>query len=385
MNNQVIRLAVADYDELIAFSNRAFGKIQERRFEQILPALYQPTERRMKCNYAIRQNGAMMANVGLFPITWHIGGETLRIGGIGGVAVAPECRGQGLMQKILTHLVELMPQEEFALSYLGGQRQRYRYFGWEVAGVLPRAEVRADNLRHHFSADAQCPITLQPLSNDPQEIATLHRMYERQFSHCERPADQFVHFLRSWGNRSMVGRDRGGKIVGYVIVHYAGKSLFELTADDPQMALQIIRAAMKEAMEPSIMIDLDSVSSPIRHAIGAMAERVSLHPSGNWQIFDWPAVVGALLKARCSMGSLPHGSVVIGVENQAKAFRLSVDSKGAACETTQEKPDLQAEATLLTRILFGPLPPSMVMDLPAAAILEAWCPLPLAVPHQDHV
>ena len=40
----------------------------------------------------------------------------------------------------------------------------------------------------------------------------------------------------------------------------------------------------------------------------------------------------------------------------------------------------------MLRLLFGPLPPSHVLNLPAnAALLDAWCPLPMFWPALDYL
>ena len=46
-----------------------------------------------------------------------------------------------------------MVRDGIALSTLGGRRQRYRYFGYEKAGICYTFAVNADNLRHTLGAD----------------------------------------------------------------------------------------------------------------------------------------------------------------------------------------------------------------------------------------
>jgi len=47
---------------------------------------------------------------------------------------------------------------------------------------------------------------------------------------------------------------------------------------------------------------------------------------------------------------------------------------------------IESDALLAHRLLFGPLRPSQIIELPAAAAaLDAWCPLPLYWAPQDNV
>ena len=105
---------------------------------------------------------------------------------------------------------------------------------------------------------------------------------------------------------------------------------------------------------------------------------------GNWQVFDWPAVVGSLLALQAEARPLAHGSVVVAIDGQRRALQLSVGPDGSGCQWTDARPDVSTDAFTAMRMLFGPLPPSLVQSLPASAsALEAWCPLPLSLPRLD--
>ena len=74
----------------------------------------------------IRRDGCLAAVVGIFPIEWHVGSTTLRMAGIGGVCTDPQRRGQGLMSRLMRHVVDAVRADGYDLSYLGGQRQKSR-------------------------------------------------------------------------------------------------------------------------------------------------------------------------------------------------------------------------------------------------------------------
>ena len=97
-------------------------------------------------------------------------------------------------------------------------------------------------------------------------------------------------------------------------------------------------------------------------------------------------MVTALASARHDENALMHGSVVIGIDDPEIRWRLTVDQNGPHCQMSNDQPDLCVDAPTLMQLLFGPWPPSRTMPLPpSAAILDAWCPLPLGIPKQDHV
>ncbi|TJZ54619.1 GNAT family N-acetyltransferase [Streptomyces piniterrae] len=57
-------------------------------------------------HFAIRQNGRLVAHAGLLRIPVSLGGEETHAMGLGGVAVAPDSRGQGLARLVVTAAVE---------------------------------------------------------------------------------------------------------------------------------------------------------------------------------------------------------------------------------------------------------------------------------------
>jgi len=96
--------------------------------------------------------------------------------------------------------------------------------------------------------------------------------------------------------------------------------------------------------------------------------------------------VDALLKAQHAATPLISGTVVVGVDDLSLRMRLTVDGHQARCEQCDDSTDLSTNAPEMTRLLFGPLPPSSVMPLAdSARILSAWCPLPLGISPQDKV
>ncbi len=84
--------------------------------------------------FIIRDGKKILSLVRIFPLNFVIRGEKVKAGGIGSVATRPEERGKGYMRILLNHCIELMKERGYAFSILGGDRQRYNYFGYETCG-----------------------------------------------------------------------------------------------------------------------------------------------------------------------------------------------------------------------------------------------------------
>ena len=388
MADKIECLSLSDYEELIAHLDAAFQFSPEASFTRLVPLVYRPTEELMRCNFAIRREGRIAAVVGVFPVTWHLGRAVLRVAGVGGVSCASPYRGQGLMSRLLAHAREHIRREGYHLSYLGGQRQRYAHFGWEKAGMEMRFAVSEANVRHHFANRPSQGIHLEPLDPaDKGTILELKALHDAQVSWCQHSAEDFELYLRSWITTPKVARDAQGRIVGYALIGRGGKAVAELVARNEEMICEVIRCLMEDrAASDPLGIVVDVLDSPAARAIGAFANDTAIHLGGNWQIFDWPHVLGAALAAKHQTASLPQGEVILGIDGCDQALRLRVNADGPGCEYTDEEPGVLAGPLVATRLLFGPLEPASVVPLPArASILNAWCPLPLRLSRQDHV
>ena len=173
MNDEIERLSANDFEELIVFLDGAFECPLDHSFRQFLPLIYQPTDALMSCNLAIRRAGRIAAVVGVFPITWHFGDTVLRVAGVGGVSTDPELRGQGLMSRLMEQASECIREGGYHLSHLGGQRQRYNYYGWETAGVRSSLTVNRANLRHTGAGRA---VTVQLEVLDADDLETVRAL-----------------------------------------------------------------------------------------------------------------------------------------------------------------------------------------------------------------
>lgn len=394
MNHEVIRLQAADFEELIAFLSRAF-RHGDRWFAEALSALYQPTDIDMANNFAMRVDGRLAAVVGLFPITMVCGDATLQCAGIGGVSTDPDFRGQGLMKQIMARVVQEIHTVGYDLSYLGGQRQRYRYWGWERCGLSLRAELTRANLRHEPRWQQVAPLTLEPVDEGSPHLPAIAQLHSIQSCRAER--QRLRGCLVAWSARPFVGLDVEGQVAAYVCLRNSGPNIDEIVARDADAALGMVRAVIEAEGDPAIL--LDPLVSPALQPLVDMAETVSLMETGNWQVFNWSAVVKTLLQGAGRTRPLSDGRVVLAVGAGTQStdapstdttgadsarFEIIVKDGHVTCQPSGAEPTLRADGPTLTRALFGPWSPSQILDLPReAAVLDQWCPLPLYLSRQD--
>ncbi len=384
MSTDIIRLSAGDFEEAMAFLNAVFAEHAPHDFANLLPSVYQPTDEHMRCNYAIRDGGRLAAIVGVFPIDWRVGGILLRMAGIGGVSVHKDFRGKGYMKLLMNHAIEQIRAEGYDLSYLGGRRQRYAYFGYEVGATAYNLLFLRDNIRHAFNGQDEV-VTLEPAPDEADTNAAIKALHDAQLQYCERPVDTFGRYLRNWHSQPLLARDKTDKIVGYLSPNRDNRVANELVADTPENAVQVVRA-WSDRIDETVNVMVHAPAGPVLRRLNQFAEYTRVETGGNWQIFNWPHVLDTLFKAQHASSALPPGSVVLSIDGLSQSLSLTVDTTGARCETTDSVPGLTVDSLTATRVLFGPAPPATVISLPDnAAMLAAWCPLPLGISPQDKV
>jgi predicted acetyltransferase len=384
MSSQIIQLGVGEFDEAMGFLDTVFGEHRPHDFARMLPAIYQPTDEHMRCNYAVREGGRIAAVVGVFPINWRVGGVTLKVAGIGGVAVHPDSRGKGYMKLLMNHAVAEIRSAGYDLSYLGGRRQRYAYFGYEVAGCKYKLTVHPDNIRHAF-AGRDTDVKFEPATDDAEIITSLKTLHDAQAMFCVRPAETFCRYLKSWNYEPIIARDTSGQLIGYISAHPENAQINELVARDVQTASRMLGKWVSQAQGDVVLLMHGPIGSELR-ALSGFAETTTLGPSGNWQVFNWVRVVDALMRIKHAAEPMSHGSVTLEIDEQMQRIRLVVDDQGARCEPSDGPAVLKIDSLAAIPLLFGPLPPAVTMPLPPdASLLSSWCPLPLGISPQDKV
>ena len=383
MSTASARLTPADFEEAMDVLNFSFGFEHPHNFETLLPVLYYPGAEAMSWNWALREEGSIRAIVGVFPLTWKLGDATLRIAGVGGVSCHPRYRKRGFMGQLMRHCVEAMREEGYPLSWLGGQRQRYGYYGYEKCGINYQLSLAPINVRHVFG-DGDLGIEFRPLERqDRTHLQGVIGLHDAQPIRGVRPRERFYNMLLSWYHKPHIAISPDSRMIGYVVANGNGDRITEILAvNEGEPELQIAAAWVQQHGEATF--DL-APSNRLLPKLAAVCGGMSVHSSGNWQIFDWAAALDALLKAQGTLIPLTDGAVVIEIADYGKVL-LEVAGGSARCIRSDAAPALQTDAFTAMRLLFGPLPPATVLALPqAAAALEQWCPLPLFWGRQDGV
>jgi predicted N-acetyltransferase YhbS len=382
MADTIERLKGEDFDEAMQTMGTAFGFDPDRDFPMLLPQIYRPTDNLMKAIYAIRRDGRIVSAVGVHPREWQVGDTTLKLAGIGGVSTLSEYRGQGLMKALMDRCVSDMKAEGYHLSWLGGQRQRYQYFGYEKCGNVYQIGLRRTNFRHasrelrdiHFEAMGE-------VYTDRIEAAK--SFHEAKPMHVHRSQEDFVLYLLSGYCEPWVVLDAEDNVIGYLTTTSEANGIREIASENTETSLDIL-LAWSNRIDKGLHVTVQPDDLALSRALGKIAEQVSVSTSGNWQVYDWATTLQALMQVKHATCGLARGEVRLGIGDET--FVLAVDSAGVSCALDSGEADLSMTAFHAHQVLFGPRRPSDVVEIPdEARIIESWAPLPLSFMRADAV
>jgi predicted acetyltransferase len=366
-------------------------------FKSLLPKLYQPDDRHMQAHYAIKRGGRIRAVIGHYPMRLIAGRFNLSASGIGAVSTHPDERQSGLMRKIMQEICADQDREQIALSVLGGQRQRYGYFGYERSGTSMTFSLNKTNLRHGLSDRTPGQIRFERLKSDSVDHAllrTIKSWHDRQVIHIDRPEEDFLTILSSWQAHIWLARAADDRLIGYLVSDRDDAAVSEWLTADPADTLALAAGWVDQSASGTVVFAVSPWQISGIAALEPLAETVRIDPSYQYRINDWPQVLCSLLEVKNRLSPLPEGSIRLAVtrSDQLNVFELSLAGGRASCAVV---PATGVEHILdqltATRLVLGPLPPGLVcpelagLQTAAGRLFAAWFPLPLFWPQPDCV
>ena len=187
----------AEWQEIFDVSQAAFGA-GDTYFPHGWPHTY-PNPQAAEWFVVCEEDGKLLGIINQTPVTVNVGGARLKAVGIGGVGVLGEARGRGIMSAMLRASNAEQRAAGTVLSFLGGERFRYRRYGYELAGRSVTASFSPKQL-----AGAE-PVPMRRLRlADANDILRLHRkapMFVRRTESWQRRLLRRRNHV-AWGNKS---------------------------------------------------------------------------------------------------------------------------------------------------------------------------------------
>jgi len=369
-----------DYEQLIEMLDTVFftfdKEVPQREFLALLPKLYKKEYDPCHNNFAVKDSEGLCAAVGSYYSTLHVGEETLKLNGIGNVAVTLEHRSKGYMKDCMNLALEDMKAEGADLSDLGGQKQRYEYFGYEPAGLDLDFRVSTTNIRHCCGADAKSGLLVKKLNaNDADILAQIDALSRSGLHYVERAPQAMFDILCSWRCAPYAAFD-GARFVGYFVLSRGGDSCSELKAVQESELQRMILAVLETAEAKSVGITVSPFDLALQNVLLPLCEGYSLDHAHQYNVLCYENVIRAFLKAKASRYPLCDGEIVLLIHgfNGEEQLKIAVKGNAVSVAKTTQAPAMELAHLDATRLLFS-LHCNERSKLPAQ--VEQWLPIPL--------
>lgn len=378
MQNVVYRKAENnERDQYIDFANMVFSTAHcPHNFKTLLPKVYgDGRESAHMHNLAVREDGCIRGLVAAMPNHLKVGDVVLKTSFIGTVSVHPYARGEGHMKKLMQMTIDGMIGDGVDFAMLGGQRQRYEYFGFTQAGVQKNHNISRTNLRHVLGEQEGPALSVRDVkeTGDEEIIARCAQMNADRPISAERSAGEFVIIARSW-DKGLKIVELDGSFAGYVICE--GGSASELQLTDWSLTPWVLKALLDGCEDREVRLQTGEMEIELNRELARLEEGTSVSHFDMIRIFNFPKVIGALMALKATRLPMADGRRSFVIDGKPMTITVSSGVPTVTEEADEDALTLTAkEAQMLFLNLSGEL---LVDRLPMG-----WAPLPLFMSHTD--
>lgn len=367
-----------DRAKVIDFINMVFSMTaRPHNFKTLIPKVYADGRGRDDIhNIAVDEKGDVRGVVAILPQEMRVLDETLRTGFVGSVSVHPFSRGEGHMKALMRLAVEREKARGADLIALGGQRQRYEYFGFTPGGLGISYTITRANLRHTAGAVDVSDIAFVPFRGaDAALIEAACRLHAAQAAYIVRPPEDFAVILETWQESAWIIL-KGGAFAGYLAASPGRDSLGELRLGEPSELRAVLKAWFEEANLQRLALTMPGFDRPMNRELSAIAEHYDLHTTQRLRVLNWPRVIRAFLRLNAAGGGVADGALSLWIDGEPLTISVRRGEVTVAQEAPQEAPRLSAmEAQTL---FFSPL-----SALGRGVAPDGWLPLPFFIGAPD--
>ncbi|MDR2619399.1 MAG: GNAT family N-acetyltransferase [Treponema sp.] len=387
MNVVYDKAAMADYDDVIDFGNYVFSHAHASTdFPILLPKLYRREYFMEGIHYLAREEGRIKAAVGAYPVTMNILGEKVPGRGIGMVSVHPYARSRGYMRTLMNMALEDMRKDGIVFSCLGGQRQRYEYFGYTPGGTHIEFGCRKANIRHTLGKDFSPALTLrQVLAEDRELLDEIAAFHESKIARIERKREMFFPIIASWKNRIYAFMENGS-FAGYLIYNTGSSEISEINLKDHSRIAEAVGLFLDrpEGSTDRVSIAAQPQETEKLEALSRFAEDCLVTSAYHFAVLNWASFLPPLLRLKARINTLAEGSVTVKIGDQGP-FRIAVTGGALSIAPVSAGPDITLTSLEAVSFFFSPLSQAITPQLRRSPFLRNLLPLPLFFEGTDEI
>lgn len=371
-----------DLPQITDFINMVFSMhVRPHDFEVLLPKVYDPRYNKSRIHAIALEGNRIIGCVGVYDFPIRVADETLKIGYLGSVSVHQKFRKQGIMKKLMQMQIERARLEGMDLLALGGQRQRYEYYGFTPCGCTCSYTVTARNIRHAMADVDASEYSFRKLAADDPAIERLFDLYDQQTVSGARTLENFYATLCSYHNLPWVIL-RKDEPAGYLIASENEEKIVELVMDEPSAFRAIVKGFLQEQKKSGVEILAAPFDLALNRSLAPVCEKYGAIVSNNrmMRCMNPERVIGAFMKLKQTCCQLSDGVLCLGIADMA-TIRIEVRNGCVIIEKTGEQPDLTLSLMEAEQLIFN-YNRYAVAELPLR-VHRDWFPLPFYIPEPD--
>jgi hypothetical protein len=311
-------------------------------------------------------------------------GEVFQGRGIGMVSVHPYSRSKGYMKILMNMALDDMKRDKMVFSCLGGQRQRYEYFGYTPVGSSASFRCDKVNVRHVKGKDFVSSLSLKLLvPEDTACLEDIRLMHEKKPLRFERPvnAKRLYDVLNSW-KAGVYAVMEGNIFFGYLIGDQKAGTITEINLKDSSRIIEGVNLFLQGHNDLEVTAQV--FDGEKMAALSAFAEDYQLSTAYSYRIFNFPVMLKSLLQFRLTLGSIPDGSLSVKIGGQ-DTLNIAVSHGEVSVTPFSGKPDLVLSELQAASFFFSPLTPVTSSFVRENPFLQSLLPLPLFMEKPDEV
>lgn len=379
MNYTVSKGIPEDYEDIIDFANYVFGV----DFPSLLPKLYLNHKETAQHHHIVKEGHRIKAVVGSFPLELKVCDSYLKIRGIGTVSVHKYSRHSGYMKLLMNNAVKEMEDEGCDLAVLGGQRQRYEYWGFTPSGINLDLNFNSSNIKHS-KIDGKDHYEF--LKYDESIIGDLNKavlLHDSQIVHAKREKDNFIDISSSWDNEVLFIY-KNEEFSGYICSSNNHENISEIVLISPDEIDKVIISYMKYFNLNNTNVVLYLHRSKEFMKLSRLCEGYSFNSSTNIYIINYANVIKSFMNLKNNNSPLDEGVLIFNVEGKGN-YKIEVKAGIITVEETDMTHDISLSHLDATALLFSHSSFANSAYNFSNPLVKSWFPLPLLYPGQDNV
>ena len=373
-------------EEILDLINLVFSqKARPHDFARLLPKVYAHPSFSRYHAVAV-EDGRIRSVVAMIPLELRAKGcdFSLRGGYIGSVSVHSRYEHRGYMRALMDMQLQEAQRQSLDFVALGGQRQRYGYWGFEKCGVGAEFRVNGANVRHALLPLAgECggknDLKFLPVDGSQADaLDFIARLQESQPLFCVRTRELLCDVLHTYCARPFLITDsRTGAPVGYLTAF--DDDISEMALENgPDRLYDVIRCWMKD--KKSCSVHLSGYQPELIRAMQRISESFSFSDSQMMRVLRWDRALTFGLRLAAALGNpLPPQDVTVEIENIGQLALSAKDGLPQAAFSSHSAPLCSMTEKQAITCFFS----SFSALYPPHPALRGWLPLPLDIPVTD--